>query len=60
MTIVSKSNYRVRLNVSMDIADSISFYFNFGKGYHFALRLKQYFFDKALLFLNEQSNSCDS
>ena len=50
MTTVSKSNYRVRLNVSMDIADSISFYFNFGKGYHFALRLKQYFFDKALFF----------
>ena len=44
MTILSKSNYRVRLNVNMDIADSISFYFNFGKGYHFVLRLKQHIF----------------
>ena len=60
MTISSKSNYRVRLNVDMDIADSISFYFNFGKGYHFVLRLKQHFFDKARFFLNDQSRSCDS
>ena len=60
MTIVSKSNYRVRLNVNMDIADSISFYFNFGKGYHFFLRLKQHFFDKARFILNEQSKSYDS
>ena len=51
MKIVSKSNYRVRLNINMDIADSISFYFNFRKGYHFALRLKQHFFDKARFFL---------
>ena len=50
MTIVSKSNYRVRLNVNMDIADTISFYFSFGKGYHFAIRLKQHFFDKAHFF----------
>ena len=50
MTVVSKSNYHVRLNVNMDIAHSISFYFNFGKGYHFALRLKQHFFDKARFF----------
>ena len=50
MTILSKSNYRVRLNVIMDIANSISFHFNFGKGYHFVLRLKQHFFDKARFF----------
>ena len=50
MTIVSKSNYRFRLNVNMDIANSISFCFNFGKGYHFVLRLKQHFFDKARFF----------
>ena len=50
MTILSKSNYRVRLNAYMDIADLISFYINFGKGYHFVLRLKQHFFDKALFF----------
>ena len=50
MTIVSKSNYRVRLNVNMDIADTISFYFSFGKGYHFVIRLKQHFFDKARFF----------
>ena len=60
MTIVSKSNYRVRPSVNMDIADSISFYFNFGKGYHFFLRLKQHFFDKARFILNEQSKSYDS
>ena len=60
MIILSKSNYRARLNVDMDIADSISFYFNFGKGYHFVLRLKQHFFDKARFFLNDQSRSCDS
>ena len=58
MTILSKSNYRVRINVNMDIADSVSFYFNFGKGYHFVLRLKKHF--KARFFLNEQSKSCDS
>ena len=51
MTILSKSNYRVRLSVNMDIVDPISFYFNFGKGYHFVLRLKQHFFDKARFFL---------
>ena len=50
MTISSKLNYRVRLNVNMDIADSISFYFNFGKGHYFVLRLKQHFFDKARFF----------
>ena len=44
MAILSKSNYRVRLNVNIDIADSISFYFNFGKGHHFVLRLKQHIF----------------
>ena len=60
MTILSKSNYRVRLNVNMDIVDPISFYFNFGKGYHFVLRLKQHFFDKARFFFNDQSKSCDS
>ena len=48
MKILSKSNYRVRLNVNMDIVDSISFSFNFGEGHYFVLRLKQHFFDKAL------------
>ena len=60
MTIFSKSNYRVRIDVNMDIADSISFYFNFGKGHYFVLRLKQHFFDKARFFFNDQSKSCDS
>ena len=50
LTILSKSNYRVRLNVNMKIADSISFYFNFGKGHHFVLRVKQHIFDKARFF----------
>ena len=50
MTILSKSNGRVRLNVNMDIADSISFYLNFGKSHYFVLRLKQHFFEKARFF----------
>ena len=50
MTILSKSNYPVRLNVNMNIADSISFYFNFGKGHYLVFRLKQHFFDKARFF----------
>ena len=50
MAILSKSNYRVRINVNMDIADSVSFYFNFGKGYHFVLRLKKHFFSKRDFF----------
>ena len=58
MTMLSKSNYHVRLNVNMDIADSISFYFNFGKGYHFVLWLKQHLRQSAT-FLNEQSKSYD-
>ena len=53
MTILSKSNYHVRLNVNMDIAHSISFNFNFGNGYYFVLRLKQHFFDEARFFLSE-------
>ena len=52
-TILSKSNNRVRLNADTEIADSISFYFNFGKGHYLVLRLKQHFFDKARFFLNE-------
>ena len=50
MTILSKSNYFVSLSANTDIADSISFYFNFGKGHYFVLRLKQHFFDKARFF----------
>ena len=46
MTILTKLNYRVRLNVNMDIADSNSFYFNLRKGHYFDLRVKQHFFDK--------------
>ena len=53
MTILSKSNYQVRLNVNMDTTDSISFYFNFENGCYFVLRLKQHFLDKARFFLNE-------
>ena len=60
MKILSKSNYRVRLNVNMDITDSISFYFNFGNGCYFVLRLKLHFLDKARFFLNEWGKSCDS
>ena len=53
MTILSKSNYHVRLNVHMDIAHSISFNFNFGNGYYFVLGLKQHFFDEARFYLSE-------
>ena len=45
-----KSNYRVRLNVNIDIADSISFYFKFSKGYYYVLRVKQHIFDKTRFF----------
>ena len=51
-----KSNYRVRLNVNIDIADSISFYFKFSKGYYFVLRVKQHIFDKARFFLMNNVN----
>ena len=30
---------KIRLNVNMNIADSISFYFNFRKGHYFILRV---------------------
>ena len=43
MKILSKLNYRVRLNENMDIADSISFYFNLRKAHYLRLRLKQRF-----------------
>ena len=56
MTILSKSIYRVRINVNMNIHDSVSFYFNFVKGYHFVLRLKQHFFDKAQFFQMNRLN----
>ena len=56
MTILSKSNYRVRLNVNMNIADSVSLYFNFGNGYHFVLRVKQQIFDKARFFFMNNLN----
>ena len=54
MTILS--NYRVRLYVNIDIADSISFYFNFGKGHYFVPRLKQHFFDKVRFFKTNRLN----
>ena len=56
MTISSKSNYRVRLGVNMNIADSISFYFNFGKGQYFVLRVKQHIFSKARFFQKYRVN----
>ena len=33
--------------VNMNIADSISLYFNFRKGHYFFLEVKQHIFDKA-------------
>ena len=56
MTILPKLNYRVRLNVKMDIADSISFYFNLGKGHYFGLRVKQHLFEKAWFFKMNRVN----
>ena len=56
MKISSKSNYRVRLNVNMNIADSIPFYFNFGKGHYFVLRVKQHIFGKAQIFQMNRVN----
>ena len=49
-TILSKSNYRVRPNVNMDTADSISLNFNFGNGYYLLLRVKQQILDEARFF----------
>ena len=34
----------------MNIADSILFYFNFGTGHYFVLRVKQHIFGKAQIF----------
>ena len=56
MTISSKSNNRVRLNVNINIADSIPFYFNFGKGYYFVLRVKKHIFGKAQIFQMDRVN----
>ena len=47
ITRLSKSNYCIRLNVNLNIADSISFYFNFGKGHYFFPRVKQNIFNTA-------------
>ena len=44
MTTFSKSNYRVRLNVNMNITDSISFYFNFRKGHYVILKVNPHIF----------------
>ena len=52
MTISSKSNYRVNMN----IADSVPFYFNFGKGYYFVLMVKQHIFGKAQIFQMNRVN----
>ena len=57
MIISSKSNYRARLNVNMDTADSISLHFNFGKGYYFVLWVKRQIFDKARFFKMNNINS---
>ena len=35
--------------INMNIADSIKFYFNFGKGHYFVIRVKKHF-DKARFF----------
>ena len=56
MTILSKSNYRVRLNVNMNITDSISIYLNFGKGHYLVLRVKQHIFGKARIFQMNRIN----
>ena len=50
MIISSKSNYRARLNVNMNTADSVSLHFNFGKGYYFVLWVKRQIFDIARFF----------
>ena len=40
----------------MDIADSISIYFNFGKGHYFVLKVKQHLFGKARIFQMNRMN----
>ena len=44
MTTFSKLNYRLRLNVNMNIADSISLYFNFRKGHYVILKVNPHIF----------------
>ena len=41
----------------MDIANSISIYFNFGKGHYFVLKVKQNIFGKARIFQMNRINS---
>ena len=40
----------------MNIAYSIPFYFNFGKGHYFVLRVKQHIFGKAQIFQMNRVN----
>ena len=56
MTILSKSNYCIRLNVNINIADSISFHFNFGKGHFFVLMVNQHLFNKTPFFKMKRVN----
>ena len=56
MTILSMSNYRVRLTVNMNIANSVSLHFNFGKGYYFVLWVKQQILDMARFFKTNNVN----
>ena len=42
--------WHTRLSWLSSVRDSISLQFNFGKGYYFALRVKQQTFDKARFF----------
>ena len=37
--------------VNMNIADSVSYYFNFGKGHYSVIRVKQHIFDKSRFFI---------
>ena len=56
MTISSKSNYCIRLNADMNIADSNLFYFNFGKGHYVVLWVKQHIFGKVQIFQMNRVN----
>ena len=47
---VFKFSYRVRLNVNINIADSISRYFNLGRGHYFVLKVKEHVFDEVRFF----------
>ena len=53
---IVKIKYCVRLNLNINIVDSIPFYFNFGQGHYFVLRVKQNIFGEVQIFQRNRVN----